>query len=181
MELYSEKMSLDLKDYALVKKKLISIFEENVSSQLVFLCIGTDQSTGDSFGPLVGKFLIDSHIDYPVYGTLESPVDALNLRSTVQEINHKYNNPLIIAIDASVGEKQFIGRVFLKKGALIPGKYAKKKLPSVGHYHLCAVVNERSTFFKDTKLHETRLFDVIQYAMRVSALIIDSLYEVHLT
>ena len=52
-------------------------------SELVFLCIGSDRVTGDCLGPYIGHQLLehlntDTHGVY-VYGTLKSPVHALNL------------------------------------------------------------------------------------------------------
>ena len=45
--------------------------------QMVFLCIGTDRSTGDSLGPLIGSRLEAEGIgDVVVIGTLEHPVHA---------------------------------------------------------------------------------------------------------
>ena len=52
----------------------------NSSRPIVVLCIGTDRSTGDSLGPLVGnklKFLIRNKVH--IYGSLECPVHAKNL------------------------------------------------------------------------------------------------------
>lgn len=50
--------------------------------ELVFLCIGSDRITGDSLGPLIGYQLSPycSRI-FHVYGTLDDPVHALNLRT----------------------------------------------------------------------------------------------------
>lgn len=41
---------------------------------IILLCIGTDRSTGDSLGPLVGSFLKESLIkNIHVFGTLDDP------------------------------------------------------------------------------------------------------------
>ena len=49
---------------------------------IVFLCIGTDRSTGDSLGPLIGYKLNQMKISKAtVFGTLERPVHAMNLVS----------------------------------------------------------------------------------------------------
>ena len=47
---------------------------------IIFVCIGTDRSTGDSLGPLVGyklKYLSKNNIY--IYGTLENPIHAKNM------------------------------------------------------------------------------------------------------
>lgn len=47
---------------------------------VVFLCIGTDRSTGDSLGPLIGYKLRQMRLPKTtVFGTLERPVHAMNL------------------------------------------------------------------------------------------------------
>ena len=47
---------------------------------VMFLCIGTDRSTGDSLGPLVGHKLRARKLRRAaVIGTLERPVHAMNL------------------------------------------------------------------------------------------------------
>lgn len=75
-------------------------------SELVFLCIGTDRVTGDCLGPFVGQKLSSySGTVFSVYGTLFQPVHALNLTDIYQHIQTHHPNALIIAIDASLGEK----------------------------------------------------------------------------
>lgn len=75
-------------------------------SELVFLCIGTDRVTGDCLGPFVGQKLSSySGTDFSVYGTLFQPVHALNLTDIYQHIQTHHPNALVIAIDASLGEK----------------------------------------------------------------------------
>mgnify|MGYP000423502120 CR=1 FL=1 len=47
---------------------------------IMFLCIGTDRSTGDSLGPLVGHMLRSRRLKgAAVIGTLDKPVHAMNL------------------------------------------------------------------------------------------------------
>ncbi len=56
--------------------------------QLVILCIGTDRSTGDSLGPLVGYKLepyITSYKEVHLLGTLDKPVHAKNLSDSIEK------------------------------------------------------------------------------------------------
>lgn len=79
-------------------------------TDLVFLCIGTDRVTGDCLGPYVGHRL--SSFCFPgiyVYGTLVQPVHALNLCDTRKEILSRHPDSLIIAVDASLGQKKTPG------------------------------------------------------------------------
>ena len=52
--------------------------QEKRKTEILFLCIGTDRSTGDSLGPLVGHSLSRFTLPHArVYGTLDRPVHAL--------------------------------------------------------------------------------------------------------
>ncbi|HBG17305.1 MAG TPA: spore protease YyaC, partial [Firmicutes bacterium] len=52
---------------------------------------------------------------------LEQPIHAVNLGETISEINRRFKNPLIIAIDACLGRSENIGFISIKPGALRPG------------------------------------------------------------
>lgn len=71
--------------------------------KLVFLCIGTDRSTGDSLGPLIGyKLKQERRRGTLVFGTLDRPVHAMNLEHYVQVLKNGYPDALVVAVDASV-------------------------------------------------------------------------------
>ena len=53
---------------------------EKQKAGVIFLCIGTDRSTGDSLGPLGGHKLRKCRLKKAaVIGTLDKPVHAMNL------------------------------------------------------------------------------------------------------
>ena len=112
--------------------------------ELIILCIGTDRSTGDSLGPLVG-YKLSPHIAYykkvHLLGTLENPVHAKNLLDIIEEINYKYPEAIVLAIDASLGHFNKIGNINIKKGPLKPGLGVNKKLPVVGNISITGIVN----------------------------------------
>lgn len=108
--------------------------------QLAFVCIGTDRSTGDSLGPLVGNMLKGMGFEH-VYGTLENPCDADHVQKTINSIND--TQKLIVAIDACLGQESSIGSFILSSGPLIPGAGVGRTLPAIGHYSIAAVVNKR--------------------------------------
>jgi len=124
---------------------------------IVILCIGSDRATGDCLGPLVGDYLKNELPRIAVYGTLECPVHALNLESTVETIYEHYNNPFIIAIDASLGIPEHIGYATLSNNPLIPGKGVNKKLPAIGNLSITGIVNvagfPNSILLQSTRLH----------------------------
>ncbi|WP_242507457.1 spore protease YyaC [Brevibacillus agri] len=104
--------------------------------EVVFLCIGSDRSIGDALGPLVGTMLLEAGVTHRVYGTLEEPVHAFNLEPTLKAIKRQFRQPLIIGIDAGLGEKEQVGAVILKEGPLLPGRALQKMLPPVGDYRM---------------------------------------------
>ncbi|MFX3622554.1 MAG: spore protease YyaC [Ectobacillus sp.] len=130
----------------------------------VILCIGTDRSTGDSLGPLVGSKLIEKGIkNFHLYGTLDNPVHALNLEETLSEIQIKYHQPFIIAIDACLGKSQNIGAISIGKGPSKPGAAMNKNLPEVGDMYIHGIVNVHG-FMEFFVLQNTRLNLVMKMA-----------------
>ena len=127
-----------------LSESIKALFSSITHRDIIILCVGTDRSTGDSLGPLVGTKLLELGI-FPasnVYGTLHNPVHALNLISTLNFIKKKYKNPYIIAIDASLGDLKDIGKILLLDSPLNPGLILDKKLPSIGDFSILAIVNE---------------------------------------
>jgi len=148
------------------KKFLRQNYYQN--TPLVILCIGTDRSTGDSLGPLVGSSLETlCSPSLKVYGTLENPVHAVNLEETTKEINLQLKQPFIIAIDACLGKTESIGYISIKSGPLQPGTGVNKSLPAVGNLHVVGVVNVGG-FMEYLVLQNTRLNLVIQMAELIS-------------
>ena len=89
-----------IRDY--LYKELKPIVKEN--RNIIFLCIGTDRSTGDSLGPLIGyKLRYLKKKNFSIYGTLLNPIHSKNLALILERINANFDNPFIIAIDACLG------------------------------------------------------------------------------
>ncbi|WP_445489241.1 spore protease YyaC [Niallia sp. 03133] len=135
---------------------------------IVFVCIGTDRSTGDSLGPLIGTLLSEKNIaPFNVYGTLEDPIHALNLEEKLKEINTMHKNPFIIGIDACLGRMKSIGIIQLGDGPVKPGSGVNKELPHVGNIHITGIVNI-SGFMEFLVLQNTRLSLVLNMAKTIS-------------
>lgn len=119
---------------------------KNEYTDMVFLCIGTDRITGDSYGPLVGYQLINLFKEFglcdtvSVVGTLESPVSYCNVEETVNRIYRMYTNPGIVAIDSAVSRAEDIGKIFVSKGGMCFGKGLNKKGILVGDISIKGVV-----------------------------------------
>lgn len=112
--------------------------------RVIYLCIGSDRSTGDSLGPLVGHQLcraIPAPQGVMVMGTLREPVHAINLRKTMETIRRCYRNSLVVAVDASVGSERSVGGITLGIGSIRPGMGVRKKLDEVGDIYITGVVH----------------------------------------
>lgn len=149
------------------------------TSSIIVLCIGTDRSTGDSLGPLVGsKLAVASLPQVQVYGTLEEPVHAVNLKETLSLIDSRPDRPAILAIDACLGKSENIGYVSIKPGPLQPGTGVNKSLPPVGDLHLIGVVNVGG-FMEYLVLQNTRLSLVMKMADLISESLLQAFVEVY--
>ena len=136
--------------------------------ELVFLCIGTDRLTGDCLGPYVGQQLLGNVSGkIHVYGTLSQPVHALNLASISHSICCSHPEALVIAIDASLGQKKHLGYVTIGDGALYPGAAVQKELPPVGDIHVTGIVNTAG-LLEQLTLQTTRLSTVIHLADKIT-------------
>lgn len=133
-------------------------------SELVFLCIGSDRVTGDCLGPYVGYQLSQNvQPGIHIYGTLKHPVHALNLQEISEYIHMAHPRALIVAIDASLGQKKHLGYVTIANGALYPGAAVSKELSPVGDIHITGIVNIAG-ILEHLTLQTTRLSTVISLA-----------------
>ncbi|WP_257350371.1 spore protease YyaC [Pseudalkalibacillus decolorationis] len=154
-----------------LKMKEIIQQSSRMDSDIVFLCIGSDRYVGDSLGPLVGTMLKENQVPYRVYGTLEEPVHAFNVKGTLKEINKQFKKPLIFSIDACLGDKNQVGHVIFKEGPLVPGKALEKMLPEIGDYHFMGIVNYIDPLPTSQFLNDTRLFTVMKLANVITKVI----------
>lgn len=162
-----------------VESRLGEIFRLTRYRPTVVLCVGTDRSTGDSLGPLIGTQL--SRNQFPnlhVLGTLEQPVHATNLNENVQLIENSFFNPFVIAIDACLGKIDSVGCITLADGPLKPGAGVHKDLPPVGEAHLTGIVNVGG-FMEYMVLQNTRLSLVWKMAEKISELITNAYISNH--
>ncbi len=142
---------------------------------VTIVCVGSDRSTGDALGPLVGTQL--SRIRHPrliVHGTLESPVHAANLSERLEALREAGQDKLVVAVDACLGRSENVGTVCVKPGPLRPGTGVHKSLPPVGSFHIVGVVNVGG-FMEYFVLQNTRLNLVMRLADLIAQALIDSL------
>lgn len=143
---------------------------QSINRTPVFLCIGSDRATGDCFGPLIGEKLTHKFATSKtpsampiVYGTLQTPVHAVNLSNTIGQIQNTFYQPFIIAVDASLGVRQHIGYITLGNGPLLPGIGVQKELPHIGNAAITGIVNLAGKN-SHTTLQTTRLSTVMELA-----------------
>lgn len=150
-------------------------------SEIVFLCIGSDRMTGDCLGPYIGQQLSRYETrGFYVYGTLFSPVHALNIDEVSSRIKHLHPHALIIAIDACLGEKKHLGYVTIGNGALYPGAGVQKELPPVGDIYITGIVNIAG-ILEQLTLQTTRLSTVISLADTITKGILNLIPSVSFT
>ena len=163
----------------LISHYILEEFKEK--ENLVILCIGTDRSTGDSLGPLVGHKLSPSlrtFRDAHIIGTLDNPVHALNLESNIKRIYEDHKDPFIIAIDSSLGNKNKVGLLSIKNIPLKPGSGVNKVLPAVGDISITGIVNIGG-MMEFMVLQNTRLSLVMNMAEIISRSIYLALVKVY--
>lgn len=127
-------------DFSNVLRKKIQDLE---ISELIFLCIGTDRITGDSFGPLVGyklKHLFREEKNIKVVGDLENIVTIHNVEKIIKNINSTYEIPFIIAIDAAISNKNNIGKIIVSEQKMNVGSGLNKKSIYIGDVSIKGIV-----------------------------------------
>lgn len=151
-----------------IGKRILKLLPEDKQVPIVIVCIGTDRSTGDCLGPLVGTFLSEKRLKgFSFYGTLNNPVHALNLVDKINEIYNNYDNPFIISVDACLGRLKNVGTFQINAGPIKPGAAVNKQLPSVGDMHITGVVNVNG-FMEFYVLQNTRLSVVMNMAKKIA-------------
>ena len=160
IDAFSPTASYELRDY--FNKLLKPILNDN--KVIIFLCIGTDRSTGDSLGPLIGHKLKKYKFNkIYIYGSLENPIHSNNIVSIIDKIKLNFTNPFIIAIDAALGTVQNIGKILIETGPLLPGSALNKNLPCIGNMSIKGIVNICG-HMEFIILQNTRLYTVMTLA-----------------
>lgn len=156
---FSYNLTLEIKNY--------------ITENTVIVCIGTDKCIGDCLGPLVGSILTENFYPLPVYGTLSSPIHALNIDKRLDEIYATHPNASIIGVDACLGDEEDIGEIRIRDYAIHPGKGVGKELPEVGVASVIGIVDSsnNSEFFFSRSI---RLSFVMNMAKIISKVFIDA-------
>lgn len=156
-----------------IKNKFIRYFNELIAEKvsntkyesITIACIGSDRSTGDSLGPIVGSLLEELNLEnINIVGTLEFPLHAKNLADRLEFISE---NSLIIAVDACLGNLENVSCISINNEPISPGAAVNKELPNVGELSVTGIVNI-SQGFEFMVLQNTRLNTVIELAKGIT-------------
>ena len=165
--------SSNIKTNSNIKNEMVAYFKglitEKISmkkyNSITIACIGTDRSTGDSLGPIVGDFLGEkSWKNVNIIGNLENPLHAKNLK---ERIEHIPNDSLVIGIDACLGCLETLSFINIKNESIHPGAALNRELPPVGDISITGIVN-LSGGFEFMALQNTRLYTVIELAKGIT-------------
>ena len=66
--------------------KIANFLKEYINKDSIIVCIGTDRCIGDSLGPIVGSMLKHKNFPLNVYGTVDYPIHALNIKEKLIQI-----------------------------------------------------------------------------------------------
>lgn len=142
--------------------EIAEFIKKYITTNTIIICIGTDKCIGDCLGPLVGTFLEESSFPIPVYGTLESPIHALNIDKKVEEIKKLHPNSTIVGIDACLGDDNCIGEIHVRDYPIHPGKGVGKSLPEVGIASIIGIVDssDNAEFFTSRAIRLSLVFQM---------------------
>ena len=112
-------------------------------TSIVFLCIGTDRITGDSFGPLVGYNLKNYYLNnkiIKIVGDLESTVQSNNIEERYKQIIDTYRKPFIISVDSALSSQDNIGKIIVEEGGIELGSGLKRNKMIIGDMSIKGIV-----------------------------------------
>lgn len=132
----------------------------------ILLFVGSDKVTGDALAPICGEMLKKLNPPCFLYGDLENPVNAKNLKSTVEFIKRVHRERKILVVDASVGVFADIGKVKFLDCGIKPGKAVGRDFPQVGDMAIAGIVSAKDP--KSQSISPVRLFSVTKMAEEIA-------------
>jgi len=140
-----------------LKRALLDMRAMVGARPVTFLCIGTDRSTGDALGPLVGTALAKAGYAR-VIGTLASPCDANTLPTWIAELSAiAPGSEAVVAIDAALGRPESVGKYQVTTVPMLPGASLGRNLPPIGDFGIAGIVNGNGikpyAILQNTSLH----------------------------
>lgn len=139
------KNSVEYKRFVWELNNIIGFNE--INKDIIFLCIGTDQIIGDSFGPVVGTLLrkaFKENKNIKIIGDLENALTYNKIEENVSYIKENYTNNLIVVLDSALSDKHNVGKVFIQNRGLKYAESLKKQNEIIGNISIKAVVGVNS-------------------------------------
>lgn len=112
--------------------------------KIIFLCVGSDLIVGDCLGPLCGTLAKNKTENAYIYGTLENPLTAKEIKQVGAYIKKMHPDCCVVAVDASVGTPNEVGMIKVFNGGIKPGLGVNKDLPMIGDVSIVGVVAEKT-------------------------------------
>lgn len=118
--------------------------------EYIFVCIGTNQLIGDSFGPRVGEMLKErfkTMSKVKVLGTMQCPIHFQNAPIFMDYL--KTEKSKLIVIDSALGEEEQIGNTYMNRGGIEIGKAFGKRLYFPAHWNIKTVIGKKEEILKN--------------------------------
>lgn len=116
-------------------------------SNIIFLCIGTDRITGDTFGPLVGyklKNILKCNKYINVLGDLNKTVSNENILEIIEYIKNNYKNPFIVSIDSALSISKNVGDIIVQDKGIYLGSCVRNNGVYIGDMNIQGVVGKNT-------------------------------------
>lgn len=162
------------------REGLTRYFIDNLprDKKIVVLCVGSDRSTGDSLGPLVGSFISGDSIilksNVEIWGTLENPLQAKNINKIIRKLEKEKDDICTLVVDASLDSYENVGNIRVSKGPVQPKSWVRKNILQVGDFYINMVVNISG--FKELQvLQSTKLSIVLKGADVIADSIVEAI------
>lgn len=118
--------------------------------EYIFVCIGTNQLIGDSFGPRVGEILqkrFKRISKIKVLGTMKCPIHFQNAPIFIDYL--KTEKSKLIVIDSALGEETSIGNTYMNRGGIEIGKAFGKSFYFPAHWNIKTVIGKKEEILKN--------------------------------
>ncbi|MBO5182911.1 MAG: DUF1256 domain-containing protein [Bacilli bacterium] len=129
-----------------LKKEIAKLIKRKDYDKIMIVCIGTSKVIFDSYGPIVGSILSRAlfPFDVRVYGTIEKPINGLNIESFILKNASEFNKNLVIAVDSMFSKYETNKSIYVSNRGLKPGSALGKSFPTIGEFSIGGIVSNYS-------------------------------------
>lgn len=126
---------------------ICKLTQNKIYSNIIFLCIGTDRVTGDTFGPLIGyklKNALKYNKNIEILGDLNKTVSNENILDIIEYIKNNYKNPFIVSIDSALSLSRNIGDIVVQDKGIYLGSCIRNNKVYIGDMNIQGVVGKNT-------------------------------------